>query len=95
MRRSVITALLGLALAGCTFTLTLNTDNLKNEIKTGIEAQNPGVTVSDVTCPDSEPLKQGDVFTCTAATSEGTVTVTVTQNDDKGNITWEITGTAP
>jgi hypothetical protein len=81
-----------LLFAACGTTLQLNTDNLENVIATGIQDQNPGIVVTDVTCPD-RPIQLGDVFTCQASTEDGqNVVVTVTQTDDQGNVDWEITG---
>ena len=89
IRSVTLGALSGLLLAACNVTLTLNTENLENNITTELQAQNPGLTVSSVTCPD-RPLQLNDTFTCTAATSSGEVTVRVTQTDDQGNVRWEV-----
>ena len=82
-------ALGGVLLAACNVTLTLNTENLENNIVTELQRQNPGLTVSSVTCPE-RPLQVNDTFTCTAATSSGDVTVRVTQTDDQGNVHWVV-----
>lgn len=91
IRRFALGAVAALALAACQTTLTLDTANLQNIIKTGIEAQNAGVTVSSVTCPD-RPLQQGDTFDCTAATSAGNYRVSVVQTDGAGNVSWNLAG---
>jgi hypothetical protein len=93
IRRLGLAGFGALLLAACNTTLTLDTTNLQNIIKTGIEAQNAeqGVTVTSVTCPE-RPIQVGDVFDCTAVTNAGTYKVTVTQKDTVGNVNWEITG---
>ncbi len=69
----------------------LNTDRLESEIQTGIEEQNPGITIESVDCPDDVPLEQGHTFTCTARDDAGnTATVDVEQTDDQGNVRWEL-----
>jgi hypothetical protein len=91
VRRLALGGVGALLLAACNTTLSLDTDNLQNLIKTEIEAQNAanGVTVSSVDCPE-RPIQQGDVFNCTAVTNAGTYTVKVTQTDATGNVHWEI-----
>jgi hypothetical protein len=91
IRRFALSGFAALLLAACQTTLTLDTANLQNIIKTGIEAQNvnTGVTVSSVVCPD-RPLLQGDTFECTATTSAGNYRVSVTQTDAIGNVHWEL-----
>jgi hypothetical protein len=91
IRRAALGTFGALLLAACNTTLSLNTENLQNLIKTGIEQQNQGVTVSSVTCPE-RPIQQGDIFDCQATTSAGNYRVTVTQTDATGNVNWEITG---
>ena len=79
-------------LSGCTFTRNLDTAELEAEIERGIAAQTgaQGVTVD---CPEDVPLEAGNTFTCDAADATGqTVTVNVTQEDDEGNVRWEVAG---
>ncbi len=48
-----------------------------------------------VTCPDVVDAGKGLTFTCDVKVSDGkTATVKVTQNDDDGNVTWDVV-TAP
>lgn len=82
-------ALAGAGVAGCG-TQMLNTDKAETEIAKGIEQQtNVQATVD---CPDDVEIKQDDTFTCTAKLGDGgrTGTVTVTQTDDEGNISWQL-----
>ena len=48
---------------------------------------------ANVTCPNNEPLKQGDTFTCTAVTQDGlTLTIKVIQTDNQGGFYPELEG---
>ncbi|HEY5520416.1 MAG TPA: DUF4333 domain-containing protein [Candidatus Limnocylindrales bacterium] len=48
---------------------------------------------ANVTCPNNEPLKQDDTFTCTAVTQDGlTLKIQVTQTDNQGGVDFELTG---
>jgi predicted restriction endonuclease len=64
---------------------------LSSAIATGITEQT-GLVVESVDCPD-RPLIAGDVFDCTAyGQKSSTMTIQVEQQDDQGNINWEIVG---
>jgi hypothetical protein len=68
--------------------------DVDKSIREGIASQ-LGMSVASIACPE-EPraAKKGDVFTCTVSPEVGgQLTVTVTQNDDQGNITWSVTKT--
>lgn len=94
LHRTPLAVLAAIALAGAVFagcgTETLNTDKAETEIAKGIEQQT-GVKAS-VDCPDDVEIKKDDTFTCTAKPEGGgeSGTVTVTQKDDEGNISWEL-----
>jgi hypothetical protein len=93
-RLAVAGALLvaGLSLAGCQLTVTLNEAVLEANISEEIQSQT-GLTVSAVECPGDRPLLAGDVFTCSATTTDGRVLeITVEQTDGQGNVEWEVTG---
>ena len=69
---------------------TLDTDKAEEEIAKGIEEQTEA-TIDSVECPDDVDIEAGHTFDCTVNVSDGsTETVTVTQDDDEGNITWEL-----
>jgi hypothetical protein len=88
--RVVLAGLAAVALAACT--KTVNTDGLEQQIAAELEAQ-AGVTPSSVDCPDDVEAEAGGTFTCTATADDGsTATITVTQQDDQGNLSWEVTG---
>lgn len=80
-------------LAGCSVSIGgLDTDTLAEQIEAEIETQAPGVDIVSVECPDNVQPQSGDVFTCRATAGDGSVgTIEVTQTDDEGNVTWEVT----
>jgi hypothetical protein len=88
---AIVSLLAPLVLAGCGN--VIDDDQLETEIRNGVQTQ-AGVNLTEVTCPESRPIQAGDVFTCTATADDGrTLEITVTQNDDQGNVRWEVTGT--
>lgn len=85
---------LGLAVvAGCTASAScggkLDHGKLEAQIvstikeQTGLEAK--------ASCPHDHKVKQGDVFHCDVMLDGAPGKVTVTQNDGKGNVTWNLT----
>lgn len=77
--------------AGCNTTLTLDNDRLQQVIADGLQQQ-AGVTAT-VTCPDNQPLQQGNTFQCTALTQDGlNLQIQVTQTDNAGNVNWQVVG---
>jgi hypothetical protein len=91
MRRRLVrvaaVAAMALLAVGCTRTLD----------KQGLEAQLAGDLQSSgtdymVRCPDGVKAEAGATFQCTATGPDGaTLSITVTQTDDQGNVTWEVT----
>ena len=76
------------AMAACTRKLDM--DKLKNELKSGLTSQ-LGVQIKDVTCPESREIKPADSFECKASGQAGAaIALKVTQNDDQGNVKWEV-----
>jgi len=75
-------------------TRSLDMAALDRSISEGINAQLQ-LPIATVSCPAGDrALKAGDKFNCTAAPKEGgRLTVTVTQNDDAGKVSWEVTKT--
>ena len=94
-KRSVVVLLASLALVGgCTRTKTLDANSLEETLRAKIEQQlgTQGITVD---CPDDEPVKAGASFQCAATSAAGTtLTIEVTQTDDKGNVTYKVVGVA-
>jgi outer membrane murein-binding lipoprotein Lpp len=88
----VLAAAVGaLGLTGCS--ATVDTDALEGQIAQELEAQ-AGVRPSSVQCPDDVAPEAGATFECTATAEDGsTATITVTQQDDQGNLSWEVTST--
>lgn len=77
-----------LALGACSKTLEM--DDVESEIQNGI-AEQTGVTVTSVECPDEVEAAEGDTFECTATAEDGSeATVEVTQTSDDGDISWEV-----
>jgi hypothetical protein len=78
--------------AGCEVTLTLNESALEENIHDELQRQTQ-LSISTVECPGDRPLRQGDRFTCTAVTDDGMeLEISVVQDDDQGNVSWEVTG---
>src|SRR3954454_14181041 len=79
------------AMAGCG-DKKLDTDKLEGKIQTGIQKQ-AGVKIKSIDCPDDVKVKKGDTFNCKATTNTGqTANVKVTQQDDKGNVNYQVGG---
>lgn len=78
-----------IAVAGCQSNLDM--EKLTASIKSGLTEQLQ-MPFASVSCPESRPIKNGDVFECKAvAETGGDLTVSVTQNDDTGNVNWKLT----
>lgn len=97
MRRATLLLLVSLALltAACDgFSLQfggLDTSVLADDILTELESELP-VDLDRVDCPSGVEPRAGDVFVCRVHAVDGSVgTVEVTQVDDDGNVTWELT----
>jgi hypothetical protein len=87
---SVIAAIMALASAtACSRNIDMA--GVDKSIREGIATQ-LGMAVASVDCPkEARTAKKGDVFTCTVSPEVGgRLTVTVTQNDDQGNIAWSV-----
>jgi uncharacterized protein DUF4333 len=80
-----------LGVAGCG-DKKLDTGKLEGKIKTGIQKQ-AGVKIKAVDCPSDVKVKKGDTFNCKATTQTGqSANVKVTQQDDKGNVNYQVGG---
>jgi len=81
-------------LAATACTRSLDMAALDRSISEGINTQLQ-LPIATVNCPTGDrALKAGDKFDCTATPKEGgRLTVTVTQNDDAGKVSWEVTKT--
>ena len=102
--RRVLIAIVFVAAAGCgngaSATLDdlesnaqemLDTDELEGELMTQIESQIDSTKVT-VDCPADVVLEEGGTFECSGEDASGaTFTVQVSQSDDQGNVTWEVT----
>ena len=86
-----LSAAAALAVAGCG-DKKLDTDKLEGKIKDGIQKQ-AGVKVKTVDCPGDIKVKKGDTFNCKATTTSGQdANVKVTQQDDDGNVNYQVGG---
>ena len=65
---------------------SLVTDEVEAEIGR-ITQEQVAVTATGVICPDHIPVAVGSAVTCTGTVEGQTVTYTVTQDDDQGNLT--------
>jgi hypothetical protein len=75
-------------LAGCG-TSKLNTDKAETEIEKGLKGQ-LNLTSVDVQCPSEVEIKAGSKFQCPVTAGKDKGTVEVTQQDDQGNIRWQL-----
>ncbi len=86
-----LTAVVVLAV-GCT--KTLDTSSLETDLANQLERE-LGLTSVQVSCPDSLKVQAGTSFTCTATGPDSTFEITVTQNDDQGDVGWKFSGATP
>lgn len=88
-------AVLSLVGSACSFSFSLgsnelDTEKAEREIATGIEEQ-LGIEIESVDCPDSVEIEEGDTFSCTVVATDGSEgRVEVVQEDDEGNVSWEL-----
>lgn len=68
----------------------LDIDKLESTVATEMQSQLGLDAEPTVTCPDTVPIEKDNVFTCTATLDGESVDVKVTQNDDQGNVSWEV-----
>jgi Domain of unknown function (DUF4333) len=98
MRRPVIILAASLfaaaSLSACSGSVSvgnnLDIDKLESTVATEMQSQLGLDAAPTVTCPDTVPIEKDNVFTCTATLDGESVDVKVTQNDDQGNVNWEV-----
>jgi len=85
----VVCAGLAVGVAACSTTIDM--DAVSKAVSDGINAQ-LSLPIASVACPtESRTAKAGDTFECVATPKDGgKLTVKVTQDDDKGNVKWEV-----
>lgn len=90
--KALTLAALSVTLGACSRTLDMPA--LHQSISGGLNTQ-LAMPIASVTCgPEDRQMKAGEVFECTAIPQAGgRLTITVTQKDDTGNVTWEVTKT--
>jgi len=93
-RAIIVAACLALAVGLSACGTTIDMDAVGKSVSDGINSQ-LSLPIATVTCPtESRAAKAGDTFECIANPKDGgKLTVKVTQNDDKGNINWEVVKT--
>jgi Domain of unknown function (DUF4333) len=85
--RGVALVAVALSAAGCT--KVLDRQGLEDQIAGALQSNGPALTVQ---CPDGVKAVAGATFQCTAKDPSGSsFAVTITQTDDKGNVTWKLT----
>ncbi|MEZ5114801.1 MAG: DUF4333 domain-containing protein [Candidatus Nanopelagicales bacterium] len=94
----LVVVLLALAGAGIWLVLknakVLDTTKLETQIAAELTTR-IGDTIT-VDCPADQPVETGYTFECVASDSSGTKRVVViTEDDDQGNVTWELTDREP
>ena len=86
-------AALVLLAVGCT--KTLDTSDLRSTLQSKMQdvfGAQLGAQYA-VHCPGSVKVKSGATFTCTATGPQGqSLTILVTQTNDKGDVSWKISG---
>jgi hypothetical protein len=88
-RQLLLLACVLVTLTACTRYLDM--DEVESELEQGVAQRTDGVNV-EVDCPDDIEAKQGENFECTATAEDGTrAKIEVFQEDDEGNVRWEIT----
>ena len=89
-RARYLVVIAALALAGCGGEDTLDGGDIESEVVPQIEDQT-GTRDVAVECPDDVEAEEGAVFECDI-TAEGGIKakLKVTQEDDEGNVRWEI-----
>ena len=94
-RAAVVLTVGMLLIAGCTSSASLDSGSVQEQIAAGLAAQAGGTFTVD--CPAAIPAQQDYTFTCTATDHEGgqQVSVTVSESDDAGAFTWQVSSVAP
>ena len=88
-RPLLLIACVVLTLTACTRYLDI--DEVESELEQGVAQRTDGVHV-EIDCPDDIEAKRGENFECTATADDGTrAKIEVFQEDDEGNVRWEIT----
>jgi hypothetical protein len=87
-----LVTVVALAAAAASCTKPLDTTGLQSTLKQQLEAE-LGTTGLNVSCPTDVKVQAGGTFQC-SVTKSGTATLTidVTQSDDRGHVTWSVSG---
>jgi hypothetical protein len=87
-------AIVGLAFSVAACSTTIDMSAVSTSVSDGLNAQ-LSLPIASVACPtEARSAKAGDTFECIATPKDGgKLTIKVTQDDDKGNIKWEVAKT--
>lgn len=87
---TVLAAASVLVLAGCSS--SIDVADLETQVQDGLAEQLGGTWT--VECPDSMEIQAGLTTNCMATSDTGeSIDVNITQDDDQGNVTWEVPST--
>jgi hypothetical protein len=87
-----VVSLAAIAMLAASCSRSLDVDGLEAELKRQFEHLYRTENLT-VTCPDGVDVAAGATFECRAVEPNGaTVVITVTQTDDKGQVSWSVTG---
>ena len=89
LRYLLVAATASFALAGCG-EKTLDVSQIEEQITPEVESQT-GAKDVQVDCPDDVEAEKGGTFECDLSAQGGIeASVNVTQEDDEGNVSWEL-----
>jgi hypothetical protein len=90
-RAIALAAVVSLAVCVAACSATIDMDAVSKAVSEGLTSQ-LSLQIGSVACPtESRTAKAGDTFECVATPKDGgTLTIKVTQDDEKGNVKWEV-----
>lgn len=85
--RAAALLMVALVAGGCT--KSLDTSSLETTLQSQAATQ-LGLDDLTVSCPDNVKVESGATFDCTATSADAGFTLTVTQTDEQGTVTWKV-----
>jgi|ERR1700733_1384938 len=89
MRHLLLVAMVTVGVAACQ---QIDKDKLEKMIRDDLVSHK--LIVKSVDCPSGQAIKKDDVFSCKVKTDHQELDAKVTQTDDKGSVTYAVTGSA-